>query len=209
MERNEGGIRPPRPATDGRGDSQRLDELFEAAYDELRRAAHLQRRQWEGNHSLESTVLVHEAYLRLVRQSALEWQDRGHFLAAAALAMRHIMIDYARARRAKKRGGDRARLSLKSVESWLSGGPLDSDFQDEAVLAVAHALERLEAVSPRQARIVDCRFFAGLTIEDTAEAVGVSPATVKRDQALAQAWLFRDLVQSSTGEPSGGSTGSR
>jgi RNA polymerase sigma factor (TIGR02999 family) len=174
------------------GDAAAVDELFALVYDELRGLARAQRRRWEGDHTLNTTVLVHEAYLRLVDQTSPEWRDRAHFMAVAARAMRHILIDYARQRQAQKRGGARERLSLDEIESSLAGGD-PSEARDEALLALDASLERLARESERQSRIVECRFFGGMTIEETAEAVGVSPATVKRAWTAAQAWLYRDL----------------
>jgi RNA polymerase sigma factor (TIGR02999 family) len=174
------------------GDAAAVDELFALVYDELRGLARAQRRRWEGDHTLNTTVLVHEAYLRLVGQTSPEWEDRAHFMSVAARAMRHILIDYARQRQAQKRGGARERLSLDEIESSLAGTD-PSEARDEALLALDASLERLARESERQSRIVECRFFGGMTIEETAEAVGVSPATVKRAWTAAQAWLYRDL----------------
>jgi RNA polymerase sigma factor (TIGR02999 family) len=174
------------------GDAEAFDDLFALVYDELRGLARAQRRRWEGDHTLNTTVLVHEAYLRLVDQTSPEWRDRAHFMAVAARAMRHILIDYARQRQAQKRGGKSERLSLDEIESSLAGTD-PSEARDEALLALDASLERLARESERQSRIVECRFFGGMTIEETAEAVGVSPATVKRAWTAAQAWLYRDL----------------
>lgn len=177
------------------GDPAALDDLFQLVYGELREAAHAQRRSWAGDETLNTTALVHEAYLRLVDQSAPDWRNRAHFLAAASRAMRHILIDYARRRRAKKRGGPRPGLSLHEIEAALEGSADSTEAQDEALVALDAALERLERASERQSRIVECRFFGGMTIPETAEALGVSPATVKRGWAAAQAWLYRDLLE--------------
>jgi RNA polymerase sigma factor (TIGR02999 family) len=174
------------------GDAAAVDELFALVYADLRGLARAQRRRWEGDHTLNTTVLVHEAYLRLVDQTSPEWEDRAHFMSVAARAMRHILIDYARQRQAQKRGGARERLSLDEIESSLAGAD-PSEARDEALLALDASLERLARESERQSRIVECRFFGGMTIEETAEAVGVSPATVKRAWTAAQAWLYRDL----------------
>lgn len=176
-----------------RGDHEAFDDLLPLVYDELRRLAELQRRRWEGNETLNATALVHEAYLRLVDQSAPEYRDRAHFLAVASRAMRHILIDYARRRAAQKRGGRLRRLSLEEIESALKRAEDPADARDEALLALEKSLERLEQEDPRQSRIVECRFFGGMTIPDTAEALGISPATVKRGWAAARVWLYRDL----------------
>lgn len=176
-----------------RGDHEAFDDLLPLVYDELRQLAQLQRRRWEGNETLNATALVHEAYLRLVDQTAPEYRNRAHFLAVASRAMRHILIDYARRRAAQKRGGHLRRLSLEQIESALKRAEDPADARDEALLALEKSLERLEQEDARQSRIVECRFFGGMTIPDTAEALGISPATVKRGWAAAQAWLYRDL----------------
>lgn len=173
-------------------DAEALDRLFALVYEELRGLARAQRRRWEGDHTLNTTVLVHEAYLRLVDQTSPDWRDRAHFMAVAARAMRHILIDYARRRQALKRGGGAQRLTLQEIEAGLESGD-PGEAADEALLALQDALERLAEESERQCRIIECRFFGGMTIEETAEALGVSPATVKRGWAAAQAWLYRDL----------------
>jgi RNA polymerase sigma factor (TIGR02999 family) len=176
------------------GDAEARDRLFTLVYDELSVLARAQRRRWEGNHTLNTTVLVHESYLRLVGQEAPEWQDRAHFLAVASRAMRHILIDYARRRSAQKRPGSAQRLSLHEIESSLAGTNPD-EARDEALLALDRSLERLADWSERQSRIVECRFFGGMTIDQTAEALSISAATVKRGWAAAQAWLYRDLSE--------------
>lgn len=175
------------------GDHEAFDDLLPLVYDELRRLAELQRRRWEGNETLNATALVHEAYLRLVDQSAPEYKNRAHFLAVASRAMRHILIDYARRRAAQKRGGRLRRLSLEEIEFALKRDEDPADARDEALLALEKSLERLEQEDPRQSRIVECRFFGGMTIPDTAQALGISPATVKRGWAAARVWLYRDL----------------
>jgi RNA polymerase sigma factor (TIGR02999 family) len=128
-----------------------------------------------------------------VDQSASAWRDRAHFLAVAATAMRQILIDYAKRRRAAKRGGGARPVALHHLEAALGGHESPADLQDELLVALDDALRRLGRCDQRQTRIVECRFFAGMSIEETAEALGVSPATVKRGWALAQAWLYRDL----------------
>jgi RNA polymerase sigma factor (TIGR02999 family) len=174
------------------GDRQAVDQLFDILYDELRELAGRQRRRWRGDHTLNTTALVHEAYVKLVGQARVEVENRAHFSALAARAMRHILCDYARNQRAQKRGGGHERLPLDDVPT-LPARPELSDEQSDLLLSLESALLRLERVSPRQSRIVECRFFGGLTIEETALAAGVSPRTVKRDWALAQAWLHREM----------------
>ncbi len=192
----------PRPHTITRlleaacdGDSNALDALFPLVYDELRALAHRKRRTWNGDHTLNTTALVHEAYLKLVDQSHPAWSSRAHFFGVAARAMRHIQINYAKHRRRKKRGGDVPKVSLDQVSRLcLEETPL-TDERAETLVALDDALRRLEGVSARQSRIVECRFFGGMTIEETAAALAVSPATVKRGWAMAQAWLHRELQQ--------------
>lgn len=177
------------------GHQAAFDELFPLVYNELRQAARRQRRGWHDDATLDTTALVHEAYLKLVDQSRPDWQGRSHFLSVAARAMRQILLDYAKRQSAAKRGGGQRHLPLHEIEATL-GGADPSEARDEALVALDESLLRLEAVDPRQSRIVECRFFGGMTIEDTAEALGVSPATVKRAWAMAQAWLYRDLSES-------------
>ncbi|HEX6103987.1 MAG TPA: sigma-70 family RNA polymerase sigma factor [Gemmatimonadales bacterium] len=177
------------------GNGAAFDELLPLVYDELHRMAERQRQRWDGDDTLNTTALVNEAYLRLAGQSAPEWRDRAHFLAVAATAMRQILIDYAKRRCAAKRGGRQRRVALHEVEFALPGGDDRSGVHEELLVALDQALRRLDQVDRRQTRIVECRFFGGMTIEDTAEVLGVSPATVKRGWAMAQAWLYRDLRQ--------------
>jgi RNA polymerase sigma factor (TIGR02999 family) len=177
------------------GDRSAVDALFPLVYDELRQLARVQRRRRDGAETLNTTALIHEAYLRLVDQSSPVWRDRTHFLAVASRAMRHILIDYARARRARKRGGTRPHVSLDEIEATLGEPRAEPEAVADALLAVEESLKRLERHSERQSRIVECRVFGGLTIHETAEALGLAPATVKRGWAAAQAWLYRDLRQ--------------
>jgi len=171
------------------GDRAALDEVFSAVYDELHRLAKAQRRRWEGNDTIGTTALVHEAYLKLVGHQGDPWADRAHFFAVAARAMRHILVNYAEARRAQKRGGGAAFVPLDDA---LDSNPVGSDAAEE-ILALDEALGRLGSVSARQAEVVQARFFAGLSIEETALALDVSPATVKRDWRVASAWLQREI----------------
>jgi RNA polymerase sigma factor (TIGR02999 family) len=170
-----------------------FDELFPLVYDELHQIAARQRRRWNGDETLNTTAVVNEAYLKLVDQSAPDWRSRAHFLAVASTAMRQILIDYAKRKRAAKRGGGQPHLALHDIESALHRDEDESGARDEVLVALDESLVRLQQQEPRQARIVDCRFFGGMSIEDTAEALGVSAATVRRGWAMAQAWLYRDL----------------
>jgi RNA polymerase sigma factor (TIGR02999 family) len=169
------------------GDREALEELMPLVYDELRCLAHHYLRQERADHTLQSTALVHEAYLRLAGQSPPQWQNRAHFFGIAAHVMRQILVEYARGRSAAKRGGNACRLTLD--EALELPQPVDVD-----VLALDKALTELSEFDPQQSRIVELRFFAGLTIEDTSEVLGVSPATVKRDWVTARAWLYRAMT---------------
>jgi RNA polymerase sigma factor (TIGR02999 family) len=175
------------------GDRAALDRLFPLVYEELRAVAHGQRQRWQGDYTLDTTALVHEAYLKLVDQSRASWESRAHFLATAAKAMRHILINYARDRGAQKRGGDRPKLSLEELSEGLEGAVILSDDSAELLVALDAALTKLEQVNERQSRIVECRFFGGLTIEETAAALGISTASVSRGWAMAQVRLFQDV----------------
>jgi RNA polymerase sigma factor (TIGR02999 family) len=175
----------------GHGRREAFDELIPLIYDELRELAHRQRRGWRGNDTLNTTALVHEAYLKLVGRDA-SWDSEPHFLAAAARAVRHILINYARDRRTQKRGGRWQRVSLSGAELPFEEGEDRRAWEDE-VLALDEALERLAARSERQSRIVECRFYAGMTTDQTATALGLSTATVSRGWAVARAWLHREL----------------
>jgi len=177
----------------GAGDRDAFDALVPLVYGELRVLARRQRRRWHGDETLDTTALIHEAYLRLVDQTAPRWASQPHFLAVASRAMRQVLIDYAKRRHAVKRGGPRRPVPLDEVEDALLAAGELGDTHSEALLAVEEALLRLEAADGPLARVVECRFHGGLTIEDTAEALGVSPATVKRRWSLAQAWLYREL----------------
>lgn len=163
-----------------------MDRVFPLVYEELHRVAHNQLRSERTGHTLDTTALVHEAYLRLVGAEGIEWRSRAHFFAVAARAMRRILINYAEARNAQKRGGLWRRIQLKE-EVASAAGP------SEELLALDRALKRLAALDERQCRVVECRYFAGMTIEETAAGLDVSPATVKRDWTMARAWLNREL----------------
>ena len=168
------------------GDRAALDRVFSIVYEQLRGLAHSQRRRWQGDYTLDTTALVHEAYLKLVDQSSASFKDRGHFMAVAAKAMRHILVNYAERRRAAKRGGSAQHVPIEEFN------PVSEEAAEE-VLALHDALDRLAALNERQANVVEARFFAGLPIEEAAEALEISPATVKRDWNLASAWLHREI----------------
>lgn len=170
----------------GAGEEAALDKLFSAAYALLHDLAHAQHRRWSGQETLSTTALVHEAYLKLSELESPRWRSRGHFFAVAARAMRHILVDYADRRRATKRGGGRPHVRVDEER-------LIDDSRIEDLLALDEALTSLAHRNPRQARVIECRFFAGLEVEETAEALAISPTTVKRDWRRGQAWLYRQL----------------
>jgi RNA polymerase sigma factor (TIGR02999 family) len=168
------------------GDHAALDELFPIVYRELRALAGRHMARERKGQSLQATALVHEAYLRLFKDPHLRWQNRPHFMAIAAHVMREILVERARARGAAKRGGGRNRVTLDDGLAVAPGAQVD-------VIALHAALERLAAMDPQQARIVELRFFGGLSVEEAADVLGVSPATVKRHWAAARAWLYNEL----------------
>jgi RNA polymerase sigma factor (TIGR02999 family) len=173
------------------GDRRALESLFPLVYGELHALALAQRRRWNGDLTLNATALVHEAYIKLVDQTGLAARTRGHFFAVAAKAMRHILCNYARDRQRLKRGGGAQHVS---IDDALDAVPtVVWEEQAEQLAALDDALQRLAQVSERQSRIVECRFFGGLSIEETAAALDLSPATVKRDWTMARAWLYREL----------------
>ncbi len=177
------------------GNQAVLGELFSLVYEELHARAHRQRAHWHGDYTLNTTALVHEAYLKLVDQTQAAWESRAHFLGVAAKAMRHILVDYAKRRRAEKRGGDVQKLSLEEMKVSLEGMVALTEERAEALLLLEEALERLARVNEREARVVECRFFGSMTFEETAQALGVSVRTVKRDWAMAQAWMHRAIQE--------------
>jgi RNA polymerase sigma factor (TIGR02999 family) len=170
------------------GSAPALEELVPLVYAELRRIAGRYAHRERAGHSLQATALVHEAYIRLLKDESLSFENRAHFLGIAARSMRQILVEHARSRDAEKRGGERQRVTLN--EGVAAGGPVDVD-----LLALEEALERLAALNADHARIVELRFFGGLTNEETAAALGISPATVKRAWVIARAWLFRELTR--------------
>jgi len=175
-----------------RGDREALNTLFPLVYDELRNLARQQRRRWHGDITLDTTALVHEVYLKLAGQEAPRTQGRAHFCAVAAKAMRHILCNYARDRSRKKRGGGVQHLRLEPGHE-LAGQLQLSDDQTDRLVALDKALQTLEGIAERQARVVECRFFGGMSLEDTAAVLGVSPRTVNRDWTFARAWLQREM----------------
>jgi RNA polymerase sigma factor (TIGR02999 family) len=165
-----------------------LDALAPVVYDELRRLAQSYLRRERPDHTLQGTALVNEAYMRLVDQKNVRWQNRAHFFGVAAQMIRRILVDHARGHQAAKRGAGAAKLSLD--EALGVPGAQDKDVN---LVNLDEALERLSQMDERQARIIELRYFTGLSIEETAEAIGISPATVKREWTAARAWLFREL----------------
>ncbi len=170
------------------GDRAALDGLLPVIYGQLREQANRALRHERPDHTLSATALVHEAYLKLVRLERVVWQDRAHFFGACANEMRRILVSHARQRRAGKRGGGAAHLPLDNALNAAQTRPGE-------LVALDEALERLRTIDARQERIVECRFFAGMSVEETAAALDISPATVKRDWSLARAWLNRELSE--------------
>ena len=176
------------------GDAEAVSDLMPLVYDELRRLARGYMNRERPGQTLQPTALVNEAYLRLLKDKKQNWHGRSHFIAIAALSMRQILIERARARAAGKRGGERARVTLD--EGLVAAQTASVD-----LLAVDEALTRLAAIDPQQARLVELRFFGGLTIAEAAEALHVSPATVKRQWAVAKAWLQHEVTGGALGGP--------
>jgi len=168
------------------GNQDVLAELIPLVYDELRRLAAYQLRRERSNHTLQATALVHEAYLRLVDQRHVDWKNRSHFFGVAAHLMRRILLMHARTHHAAKRGGSAQKISLDEALVFTPE-------QSAELVALDELLTRLAALDAKQARIVELRFFAGLSVEESAELLGISTATVKRDWAMAKAWLAREL----------------
>lgn len=167
------------------GDPEAMDRLFPLVYDDLRRVAHRQLRRERPGHTLGTTGLVHETYLKLVDQTRVQWRDRGHFFRVASWAMRRILVDYARRYRTLRRGGGLIRVSLDEEALIAERG--------DTLLALDEALERLASVNERLSQVVECRYFGGLTEEETAQALGVGTRTVQRDWVKARGWLSLEL----------------
>ena len=178
------------------GNRAAFGELFPLVYDELRALAHRQRHRWRGDFTLNTTALVHEAYLKLVDQQGLQAKSRTHFLGVASKAMRHILCNYARDRLRKKRGGDLRRLNLTDIDTIPANVVLSTE-QAEVLVALDDALGQLETEHQGLSDIVECRFFGAMSIEDTAAALRLSPATVKRRWILARSWLYRAMQRHS------------
>ena len=172
------------------GDRKALDALLPAVYKELRRLAHVQLQKERPDHTLQSAALVHEAYLRLIGLSAPQWESRTHFFAIAAQLMRQILVDYARRHTAKKRGGSLCKVSLNDATTA-------SRQKDVDVVALDDALKTLAQIDPRQSRVVELRFFAGLSLQEISDAMEIAPATVQRDWTAARAWLHREISRNS------------
>ena len=176
-----------------KGDETALDRLVPLIYAELREIAHRHRVRWTGNETVGTTALVHEVYIKLSGQESHDWSHRSHLLAVASRAMRQILIDYARRAKAEKRGGKVEKISLDQVGDVLGDLTHLTPEDGDRLLALDESLARLERESARHCRIVECRFFGDMTIEETAQALGTSPATVKRGWVRARAWLHRDM----------------
>jgi RNA polymerase sigma-70 factor (ECF subfamily) len=194
-------VKPPPPADVSgildrvaAGNPKAVSKVMPVVYDELRRLAGRYLRRERPGQTLQPTALVHEAYLRLSKDKKQSWQNRTHFLAIAALSMRQILVERARARGASKRGGAQVRVTLDETLAVQRETSID-------LVALDEALTRLALIDPQQARIVELRFFGGLTVEEAAEALGISPATVKRGWSVARAWLKRELSKGTSSGP--------
>jgi RNA polymerase sigma factor (TIGR02999 family) len=174
------------------GDREALDRLIPLIYDDMRRLAQKKLRSERSDHTLNTTALVHEAYLKLVQFDRLNYRNSTHFFAIASQVMRNLLIDYAVKRKAQKRGGNRQPVVLKEADA-------ETEVDLSNILSIHHALERLACIDERQVRVVECRFFGGLSIEETARTLGVSEPTVNRDWNMARAWLNRELADNNTG----------
>lgn len=177
----------------GKGDKSALDRLLPLVHAELRRIARRQMSRERDGHTLQATALVNEAYLRLAGQQGFEWQNRAHFFAVCAQVMRHVLIDHARAHARDKRGGGAVQVSLE-VAAALAGQP------PEHFLALDEALHFLETVDPQKGKIVELRYFGGLSVEETAEVLNISPRTVRREWQRSKAWLYRLMTEGLTDE---------
>ena len=170
------------------GDREALDKLIPIVYEELRRQAARYLQRERPGHTLQTTALIHEAYLRLIDQKNVQWQNRAHFFGIAAQLMRRILVDHARSRQAAKRGGSDIKLPLEEAM-------IVAERREVNLVALDEALDRLAAIDPQQSRVVELRFFSGLSVEETAEVLGVSTRTIKRDWNVAKAWLWREISE--------------
>ena len=170
------------------GDREVLDKLVPVVFEELRRQAARYLKRERPGHTLQTTALIHEAYIRLIDQKNVHWQNRAHFYAISAKLMRRILVDHARSRQAAKRGGSDIKLPLEEAMNASEGREVD-------LVALDEALERLAAIDPQQSRVVELKFFSGMSVEETAEVLGVSTRTVKRDWNVAKAWLRRQISE--------------
>jgi len=175
------------------GDKSALEKLFPLVYDELRRAARQYMRRENPGHTLQTTALVHEAYLRLIDQRHTQWRNRAHFFAIAAQIMRRILLDHARSYQYKKRGGGAHQVSLDETAIVSQGKAAEMIVLDDA-------LNELAKIDPQQSRVVELRFFGGLTVEETAEVLSLSPATIKREWSAAKAWLYHEIRKTKSDE---------
>jgi RNA polymerase sigma-70 factor (ECF subfamily) len=171
------------------GDDNAFDKLLPLVYEELKSLAHRYMNKEGAGQTLQTTALVHEAYLRLVRGGPIEWESRAHFFAVCATVMRHLMVDRARARQAAKRDAGGVKVALEDAEAAASEAPVD-------LLALGEALDRLQAIDERKARIVEMRYFAGLSVDETAEVLGLSSITIKREWLKAKAFLYAEMYPS-------------
>jgi RNA polymerase sigma factor (TIGR02999 family) len=172
------------------GNRKALDALLPLVYEELRRLAHFQLQKERQDHTLQTAALVHEAYLRLIGLNPPQWESRTHFFAIASQLMRQILVDYARRHAAAKRGGGACKLSIEEATVLIRQKDVD-------VLLLDDALKALAKIDPRQSRVVELRFFAGLSLEEISEALEIAPATVQRDWTAARAWLHREISRNS------------
>jgi len=177
------------------GDASAFDRVLPLVYGELRQMAYRHLRQERANHTLQGTGLVHEAYLRLAKRAPLQWESRAHFFGWASALMRHILVDHARAHQAAKRGGGAPVMSLDAIDEEGGSAVAAVSQADDSldIVALDHALQRLEQLDAQQSRVVELRFFGGLSVLETAQALRISPATVKREWATARVWLLREL----------------
>lgn len=169
------------------GNASALDEVLPIVYNELRLIARRYRAKENGGHTLQTTEIINEAYLKLVDQSGTDWQNRNHFFAVASRVMRNLLVDYARAKNYQKRGSGAEKVNLEDIALFSEGA-------DESIVELHEALERLEKFDERKAKIVELRYFGGLSAEETGEVLGVSEITVKREWLKAKAWLYNELA---------------